>query len=111
MSPTSYRTAPPRVTVKTSQSITPKSVKKPTPVSILVPNRHTTDNPRTTSTVRVSAECRDSPRKTPRPPFLKLLGTRLANTSGVTVLGELLLVTSSVAVSLGLSRLALGELF
>jgi hypothetical protein len=30
---------------------------------------------------------------------------------GVTVLGELILVTSSVAVSLGLSRLALGELF
>ena len=34
-----------------------------------------------------------------------------ASTHGVTVLGELLLVTSSVVVSLGLSRLALGELF
>jgi len=30
---------------------------------------------------------------------------------GMTALGELILVTSSVAVSLGLSRLALGELF
>jgi hypothetical protein len=29
----------------------------------------------------------------------------------VTLLGELILVTSSIAVSLGLSRLALGELF
>ena len=38
-------------------------------------------------------------------------GTRFANTCGVTVLGELILVTSGVAVSLGLSRLALGELF
>ena len=36
---------------------------------------------------------------------------RLAMRAVVTVLGELLLVTSSVAVSLGLSRLALGELF
>jgi hypothetical protein len=35
----------------------------------------------------------------------------LRHASSVTVLGELLLVTSSVAVSLGLSRLALGELF
>jgi hypothetical protein len=41
----------------------------------------------------------------------KRLGTRLATARGVTVLGELILVTSSVAVSLGLSRLALGELF
>jgi hypothetical protein len=38
-------------------------------------------------------------------------GMPFANTRGVTVLGEILLVTSSVAVSLGLSRLALGELF
>jgi len=36
---------------------------------------------------------------------------RFARTHGVTALGELLLVTSSVVVSLGLSRLALGELF
>jgi hypothetical protein len=36
---------------------------------------------------------------------------RFAKTRDVAVLGELLLVTSSVAVSLGLSRLALGELF
>jgi hypothetical protein len=41
----------------------------------------------------------------------KQLGTTLANTCGVTVLGGLILVTSSVAVSLGLSRLALGEFF
>jgi hypothetical protein len=39
------------------------------------------------------------------------LGTRLAIRHTVTVLGELILVTSSVVVSLGLSRLALGELF
>jgi hypothetical protein len=38
-------------------------------------------------------------------------GTTLAIQPCVTVLGELILVTSSVAVSLGLSRLALGELF
>jgi len=35
----------------------------------------------------------------------------LATSSGVTVLGGLILVTSGVAVSLGLSRLALGEFF
>jgi len=35
----------------------------------------------------------------------------LRSASGMTALGELILVTSSVAVSLGLSRLALGELF
>jgi hypothetical protein len=38
-------------------------------------------------------------------------GTAFANTHDVTVLGGLLLVTSGVAVSLGLSRLALGEFF
>ena len=38
-------------------------------------------------------------------------GTTLANICGVTVLGGLILVTSGVAVSLGLSRLALGEFF
>jgi hypothetical protein len=38
-------------------------------------------------------------------------GMAFANVLRVTVIGELLLVTSSVAVSLGLSRLALGELF
>ena len=38
-------------------------------------------------------------------------GTPLATRLGMTALGELILVTSSVAVSLGLSRLALGELF
>src|SRR5205809_1706704 len=41
----------------------------------------------------------------------KRLGTTLANIEDVTVLGGLILVTSSVAVSLGLSRLALGEFF
>jgi len=39
------------------------------------------------------------------------MGTPLAAGSSVTVIGEVLLVTSSVALSLGLSRLALGELF
>jgi len=39
--------------------------------------------------------------------WARSLRTRIA----VTVLGGLILVTSSVAVSLGLSRLALGELF
>jgi hypothetical protein len=78
---------------------------------ILVPNRHTHHNPRSSIYARVFARFRDSPRKTLTRPALVQLGTRLANTSRVTVLGELLLVTSSVAVSLGLSRLALGELF
>ena len=35
----------------------------------------------------------------------------LANGAGMNVIGELVLVTSSIAVSLGLSRLALNELF
>ena len=47
----------------------------------------------------------------PRSRHRERLGMRLARQRIVTVLGELLLVTSSVAVSLGLSRLALGELF
>jgi len=54
----------------------------------------------------VASRRADSPAK-----CSKQLGTRFANGGAVTVLGELLLVTSSVVVSLGLSRLALGELF
>jgi hypothetical protein len=41
----------------------------------------------------------------------KKAGMSLANARGMNVIGELVLVTSSIAVSLGLSRLALNELF
>ena len=61
-----------------------------------------------------SAICRDRRTVLSTKPSIdrpKRLGTTLANTCRVTVLGGLILVTSSVAVSLGLSRLALGEFF
>jgi len=87
------------------------SVKKPTHVSIRVLLRHT----RARASFRFSRpdldNVRDSPPKFRRSPDPKLMGTPLAAGSSVTVIGEVLLVTSSVALSLGLSRLALGELF
>jgi hypothetical protein len=60
-----------------------------------VPNQHTT--PHRTARNRQPTDEND--------------GHDVCEWGSVTLLGELILVTSSVAVSLGLSRLALGELF
>ena len=81
--------------MKTSQFIT-RSVKKPT--------RCVTARAKAVH-AHAAFRGKSSANRSKRP------GMPFARTHGVTVLGELLLVTSSVVVSLGLSRLALGELF
>ena len=99
MSPTSYRTAPPRVSVKKLHHNTPDlHAAGVNGDSVVNRGRENVQNLRRKAHVREHFYRQDQ-------------GTPFANNSSMSALAELLLVLTSIGLSVALARLAVGEMF